>query len=57
MLQVHEVLDQLESEDELMAQIVKLRFFVGLNHREIADLSHNYPRDENPAIIEWMLGD
>lgn len=25
-----------------------------ITYREIADLSHNYPRDENGAIIEWM---
>lgn len=36
-LQVHEVLDELAAEDPLKAEIVKLRFFVGLNHQEIAD--------------------
>ena len=25
-------------------------------YREIADLSHVYPRDENPAILDWFLG-
>lgn len=25
-------------------------------YREIADLSHTYPRDENAAILEWFLG-
>jgi len=25
-------------------------------HREIADLSHTYPRDENSAILDWFLG-
>jgi phospholipase/carboxylesterase len=25
-------------------------------HREIADLSHTYPRDENAAILDWFLG-
>ncbi len=28
-----------------------------LVYREIDDLSHNYPRDENPAIVRWWLGD
>jgi phospholipase/carboxylesterase len=27
-----------------------------LVYREIADLSHTYPRDENPRILEWLLG-
>jgi RNA polymerase sigma factor (TIGR02999 family) len=38
LLQVHEVLDALEAEDPLKAKIVKLRFFAGLNHDEIAAL-------------------
>ncbi|MCR9141630.1 MAG: phospholipase [bacterium] len=25
-----------------------------IDYREIADLSHNYPRDENPAILRWF---
>ena len=25
-------------------------------HREIADLAHTYPRDENAAILDWFLG-
>jgi DNA-directed RNA polymerase specialized sigma24 family protein len=37
-LQVHEALDVLASEDALKAQIVKLRFFAGLSHDEIAAL-------------------
>ena len=37
-LEIHEVLDELERVDEMKAQIVKLRFFVGLKHREIAEL-------------------
>lgn len=36
-LQVHEVLDELAALDPLKAEIVKLRYFVGLNHLEIAD--------------------
>lgn len=38
LLGVHEVLDELEKEDELEARIVKLSFFGGLTHREIAAL-------------------
>lgn len=38
LLQVHEVLDELEAEDPLKAKIVKLRFFAGLGHDEIAAL-------------------
>jgi phospholipase/carboxylesterase len=25
-------------------------------YREIADLSHTYPRDENPRILDWLTG-
>ena len=25
-------------------------------YREIEDLSHTYPRDENPRIMDWLLG-
>jgi RNA polymerase sigma factor (TIGR02999 family) len=38
LLAVHEVLDQLEQEDEMKARIVKLRFFGGMNNDEIAAL-------------------
>jgi phospholipase/carboxylesterase len=24
-------------------------------YREIEDLSHTYPRDENPAILDWLV--
>jgi phospholipase/carboxylesterase len=27
-----------------------------LVYREIEDLSHTYPRDENPRILEWLMG-
>jgi len=37
-LQVHEALEILSAEDPEKAQIVKLRFFVGLSHEEIAAL-------------------
>ena len=26
-----------------------------VTYREIADLSHTYPRDENAAILDWFL--
>ena len=38
LLEVHEILDQLEKEHALDAQIVKLRFFGGLKQDEIAAL-------------------
>ena len=38
LLEVHEVLDRLEAEDALKAQIVKLRFFSGMENEEIASL-------------------
>lgn len=38
LLDVHAVLDRLEAEDELKARIVKLRFFSGMDHDEIAAL-------------------
>jgi phospholipase/carboxylesterase len=25
--------------------------------REIADLAHTYPRDENGAILDWLMKD
>ena len=28
-----------------------------VTYREIADLSHTYPREENDAITDWLLGD
>ncbi len=36
LLQVHETLDQLERDDPLQAQVVKLRFFAGLSSSEVA---------------------
>jgi RNA polymerase sigma factor (TIGR02999 family) len=38
LMDIHEVLDDLERHDEIKAQIVKLRFFSGMNHDEIAAL-------------------
>lgn len=37
LLMVHEALDTLAQEDPLKAEIVKLRYFVGLTHQEVAD--------------------
>ena len=37
LLQIHEALETLAAEDPLKAEIVKLRYFVGLKHQEIAD--------------------
>jgi RNA polymerase sigma factor (TIGR02999 family) len=37
-LQVHEALERLTAEDPEKAEVVKLRFFVGLEHAEIATL-------------------
>jgi phospholipase/carboxylesterase len=28
-----------------------------LVYREIADLSHTYPRDENPKILDWLMAE
>jgi len=25
-----------------------------VEYREITDLSHTYPREENPKILEWL---
>jgi RNA polymerase sigma factor (TIGR02999 family) len=36
LLEVNDALDTLAREDPLEAEVVKLRFFVGLNHRDIA---------------------
>ena len=36
-LAVHEALNKLASQDSLKAEIVKLRYFVGMHHQEIAD--------------------
>ncbi len=37
LLRVHDALDALAREDALKAEIVKLRYFVGLDHAEIAE--------------------
>jgi len=37
LLQINEALDALAREDPLKAEVVKLRYFIGLKHQEIAD--------------------
>jgi phospholipase/carboxylesterase len=37
-----------------MARDVLLAAGARLVYREIADLSHTYPRDENPKILDWL---
>jgi RNA polymerase sigma factor (TIGR02999 family) len=38
LIQVHEALDQLAGEDPTKAEIVKLRFFIGLTDHEVAEV-------------------
>ncbi len=38
LLKVHEALSQLEAEDTAKAEVVKLRFFVGMTDREVAEV-------------------
>jgi RNA polymerase sigma factor (TIGR02999 family) len=38
LLQVHEALDRLAQEDRQKADVVKLRFYIGLTDREVAEL-------------------
>ena len=38
LLRVHEALDRLAAEDKVKAEVVKLRFFVGLSDREVAEV-------------------
>jgi phospholipase/carboxylesterase len=39
-----------------MARDFLTRAGAALVYREIADLSHTYPRDENPRILDWLIG-
>src|SRR5262245_53639197 len=48
LLQVHDALERLAAEDAAKAQIVKLRFFVGLNNAEVRRCS-GYPRRPSSA--------
>ena len=38
------------------AQLALAQAGAAVVYREIADLSHTYPRDENAAILDWFLG-
>lgn len=38
-----------------MAQASLVRAGVDLTYREIEDLSHTYPREENDRILDWLL--
>ena len=58
LIQIHEILDSLESHDPVKAQIVKLHVFVGLTHREIAsllDLSERTTRRYWELAKIWMF--
>lgn len=50
-LQVHEVLEALEHEDAQKAQIVKLKFFAGFSHEDIAAMLEI---SERAVRREWM---
>lgn len=52
LIAIHEVLDELEAVDEVKAKIVKLRFFSGMNHDEIAALLHV---NEKTVRRHWAL--
>ncbi len=59
-LAVHEALDRLAAEDPLDAQIVKLRYFVGMSHREIAtelQLSEPTVRRHWAYARSWLYAD
>ena len=43
-LAVHDALDALAEEDSMAAEVVKLRYFVGMSNREIADALDVSPR-------------
>ena len=40
-----------------MAQEALTAVGARLIYRELADLSHTYPRDENPRILDWLLSE
>jgi RNA polymerase sigma factor (TIGR02999 family) len=57
MLAIHEALDKLAAQDPLKGDIVKLRYFVGLNHSEIAqalDLSEPTIRRHWAFARSWL---
>ncbi len=51
-LAVHELLDRLETDDPVVARIVKLKFFVGLTTEEIA---RTLSVTENQVEYDWRL--
>ena len=52
LLEVHEALDQLAAEDPVKAEVVKLRFFVGLTHLEVSAL---LGMSEKTARRHWQV--
>ena len=38
-----------------MAEAALTQAGVDLTYREIEDLSHTYPREENDRILDWLL--
>jgi phospholipase/carboxylesterase len=55
---VHGALDWMFSVDVARgAQAALSAAGAKVTYREIADLSHAYPREENPAILDWLRGD
>lgn len=57
-LRVHAALDQLAVEDPQKAEVVKLRFFVGLSHQEIAamlDLNEKTVRRHWSFAKAWLV--
>jgi RNA polymerase sigma factor (TIGR02999 family) len=49
LLAVHDALDKLAAEDKQMAELVKLRFFIGLTNKESAEIL----RVSEPTIERW----
>jgi RNA polymerase sigma factor (TIGR02999 family) len=60
LLAVHEALDRLSAEDPLKAEVVKLRYFVGLSEREVAailDLSERTIERHWAYAKAWLFRD
>ena len=54
---VHGALDWMFPVDTArMAREALLAAGARLVYREIDDLSHTYPREENPRILDWLTG-
>lgn len=59
-LAVHEALDRLAARDPLKAQVVKLRYFVGMSHQEIAtalDLAEPTVRRHWAYARSWLYAE